>query len=175
LLESIDILELSPSLFVITDTRLILGVFNPLLKIPQPWAYLFEVRFDSLGIFRKFSLFSKEFFCSTSFCYFLEQLLVDTLRLVKLSLSDSYSSDGPLFFRRRSLLLPNRYLNGELLVWMLIFSLSTVSYWTFTLLTWCLSKMVFSSLVFSFLEEAPLLNSLFKVSFIRFIVIWIME
>ena len=102
------------------------------------------------------------------FCKFLEQLLVDTLRLLKLSSSESSLSDV-LFTKKelKFLQLSNRCTNGDDLVALVSSSFSTLSYVIFTSFsTTGTSKMMFSSLDFSFLEELPLLNSLFKVSFI---------
>lgn len=102
------------------------------------------------------------------FCKFLEQLLVDTLRLLKLSSSESSLSDV-LFTKKelKFLQLSNRCTNGDDFVALVSSSFSTLSYVIFTSFsTTGTSKMMFSSLDFSFLEELPLLNSLFKVSFI---------
>ena len=166
---------------------LILGVFNPLLKIPQlygNWVFIADVKLSRLGIFRKFSSLSKEFFYSSLFMLFLEQLLGESLRQTKLSLSESSSSG--LFFKKvlSSLWLSNRCTIGELLEWWdeidNLFYYTVICY-SLTSLTYSLSKMELSSFDFSFLEEFPLLNSfldIFKVSFIYFIrviVIWIWE
>ena len=102
------------------------------------------------------------------FCKFLEQLLVDTLRLLKLSSSESSLSDV-LFTKKelKFLQLSNRCTNGDDLVALVSSSFSTLSYVILTSFSMTgTSKMMFSSLDFSFLEELPLLNSLFKVSFI---------
>jgi hypothetical protein len=102
------------------------------------------------------------------FYKFLEQLLVDTLRLLKLSSSESSLSDV-LFTKKelKFLQLSNRCTNGDDFVALVSSSFSTLSYVIFTSFsTTGTSKMMFSSLDFSFLEELPLLNSLFKVSFI---------
>jgi hypothetical protein len=52
-----DKLELLSSyLFINTDSVLMLGVLNPLLKIPQPWVdFMFAVKLVVRGILRKLS------------------------------------------------------------------------------------------------------------------------